>query len=665
MHRILIICSIALFAGMMSTLQCHGRTALSALRLSELEQRLDDIDSELGQLAGYTLRGGTGALGMRTRAHASPDVTEWIRIELGEEVLVDQIVLQPALWRNSRTGLVAEGFPPAFRVIAGNDHSQQVVATRTPADELLPRIAPLAVDFPPVMASWIEINVSPLSAMISGKRYLLQLAEIMVFSGLENVALHKPVQASSRGGASSGPVFLTDGHGPYLMDAAQGARSQTQLIHVEIPQPPPTLTIDLKAAYPVNQINLHTADVALSIPMLRLSTWAVPRHVRITGASDPDFENEIILCEYRQQSIYDNGPIMMRRFPQTECRYIRVYILDPLPVVSVQDDPTAIAFTEIEILSDGRNIARNAPVTASPGLSTRSDALTRITDGLNYYGTILPIRDWMNQLARRHDLEAERPLVMAELNARYAHQKTILHRVAWLAALLAAGTVIIILIEQIIRQRAGFRIRERIAANLHDELGANLHAIGLLGDLAKEEIDTIETNDQLAELVDIVGEIRSVTEKTGAAARYCTHMLETPGLYEDLGKEMRQTARHLLADLEHDFTIENKVSLAGLKRRTRMDLALFYKECLTNIIRHSGATRVSSRIRARQHELLLMVTDNGCGIDGEIPASLKRRARFLGAKLLTEPADGGGTVITLTYKSRKLNSETKRAYHAE
>ena len=104
----------------------------------------------------------------------------------------------------------------------------------------------------------------------------------------------------------------------------------------------------------------------------------------------------------------------------------------------------------------------------------------------------------MEELARRHDLENERPLVAAELNRRYARQKIMLQGFIWLTVLLVVGIGFIILIERTRRIRQVSRIKERFAADLHDELGANLHTIGLLSDLSKELIHSPDKLSQAA-----------------------------------------------------------------------------------------------------------------------------------------------------------------------
>ncbi|MGJ8676719.1 MAG: ATP-binding protein [Akkermansiaceae bacterium] len=630
--------------------------------LPQLEQRLSSIDSELKQIASYTLRGDTGSLGYRSKTYKQAKVKEWIKVELEKNFFIDQVTLIPTLWRDSNSGVRSEGFPRAFRVYAGTDNESHLVHSFTIEDQLVPRIAPLVITFPSIEASWIKIETSILSPSIGEKIYTLQLSEILVFSGQENVALQKPVIVPNRrtNRATNHEQFLTDGFSPFLMDSAQGLWSKTELIRVLDTTTPPTLSIDLQKQRTINQINLHTAGVALSIPMINFTSWGVPRHIRVTAANKPDFSDEHLLFEDSQESIYDTGPIIMRRFPETRCRYIQITILDHRAVISLNENSARIGFSEIEVLSAGENIAQGATVTASSNLSFLLLTLEKLTDGRNYYGEILTTRDWMNQLHLRHRLEIERPLVIRELGRRYQRQRRNLHILAWFATLLTAGTIITLLSGKVLRQRAIFQTREQIAANLHDELGANLHAIGLFGDLAKQEVSKVKGEDTWKKLTHYIEEVRDLTEHAGNTARYTTNMLEAKELYEDLSQEMKRTAERLLTDLEHDIYFSNEDLLQNLSPHRRLGLFLFYKECLTNIIRHSGATRVTTDMIATPEEICLSVCDNGRGLN-ETPASLKRRARLLKGKLSAQVIDEsdagqkskGGTQITIKLKPRR------------
>jgi signal transduction histidine kinase len=620
---------------------------MKAIPLTQLEQRRAEIDAELVQLADYSLNGSVGAIGYQSKARNRGQKAS-IHIDLGEVFSIDQVVLVPTLWRDTETGPRADGFPLTFRILSGTGNTTNVLASFTEEDHLLPRIAPLAVSFQPVNASWVGLEVDQASPSGSFTRGVVKLAEVLIFSGLENVALRQPVSATTSSRVHTRhEQFIVDGFLPYLMDAAQGAKSQAIELRINPQVQQPSLTIDLGASYLVSQVNLHAIDQSRTIPASYLNDYGIPCHLRITGANQPDFSDQTVLFETEQKSVGDIGSIIMRRFPETACRYIRIIAVQPKSVFASPGQRPTIGFDEIEVLSKGRNMALDRPVSASGGIKNTRLALERMTDGLNFFGEVLPLRDWINQLARRHDLEAERPLIEAELNRRYAHQKITLRRMFWLAGLLIAFTLIIIFIEQLIRQRAISRTRERIAANLHDELGANLHAIGLLNDLAKKAVDSRET------LIKLVDKSRALAEQTAAATRYCTNMLEAKHLYENLPEEMERTAHLLLDDFNYNITFQGETFLQALSARKRIDLFLFYKECLMNINRHSSATRVNLQLVADNKTITLSIRDNGQGVSA-IPNSLTRRARLLKGKLTLKSAESGGTQITLRLRTRRF-----------
>jgi signal transduction histidine kinase len=625
------------------------------------KERLTDIDAELDQLAAFTLRSGIGSVGHRSQIHEIADSLEWIHIELGEEVLVDQAVLVPTLFLVPETGFCAEGFPQAFRILAGTGQASNVVAEFTIEDHVMPRIAPLAVSFPPVKASWIKIEANVLSPRLWDERYIFQLSEIMVFSGSDNVALNKPVTTPiSSSNHATGPFhqqYLVDGFTPYLMDAAKKENSKTQLININDTTLPPTLTIELNTSYPINQINLHTANLEYSIPMSQSSNRAVPRHIRIWGANRPDFSDAVVLCEHRQKTIYDNGPIIILRFPETQCAFVRIEILDYRPVGFTTYRQENMAFAEIEVISEGRNIALHAPVIASANLATSSRTMERITDGLSYYGEIIPIRDWMNQLSRRHDLENERPKIVEELNRLYAAQKVKLRTTQGAVLILMIAIPFTILIDHIIRLRQAARIRERFAADLHDEMGATNYTIGLFSDAICRESCTLEKRKMLH------GRIRAIVDQNGRAIRNMSNLLSAD-IYQGLVQDIERIAERVSTKLEHTLTIEGENFLDQLPPRTRADLFLFFKESLVNVCRHSTASAIRTHITATPKKIILTISDNGQGLpDNIIPPSLKRRAKLIRGKVCADKTTDGGAQIILTLRTGRrfgLSAKTTR-----
>lgn len=628
------------------------------LSLSQLEQHLANIDSELEKLPNYSLRGGVGTKGYRSTGHPDPDRTEWVQVELGETCSIDQIILVPTILRDTKRGFVDEGFPKVFQIIAGlsGDEMGTIVASYGAEDRLQPRIAPVVSSFPSISADWVRIEATKLSPRGFEGRFFLQLAEIFVFSGVENVALRKPIKASSQTPMGTSiyeyvwrAEFAVDGFVPYLMDAEEGDQS---LAFVGSSTSHPTFTIDLEASLPINRIHLHTVEQSATVPLTTVGDYGLPKQLTVLGANMADFSDASILIDYTRIPIRDTGPILQLPFPETTSRYIRITAEPGIITLENDQETSDIGFAEIELFSQGRNVLAGKPVLTNLVAENPLRSAATLTDGLNFYGKILPVREWLNRLARRHDLETERPLLVAELNHRYARQKANLNLMYWVSALLVAGLVFTILIEHILRLRQIARIKERFAADLHDELGANLHTIGLLGDIAQSSIDNSDR------LKTALKRSRKITEKSSEAVRHCMFMQSVNGLYGNLPQDMRRAARRMLTNIEHTELIENEDFLNGFETRTRADLYLFYKECLVNICRHSGATQVTTELKASNKELHLKVEDNGCGLpesmNGSVPPSLKRRARLLRTKVEAGPSPTGGTAIEVNLRRRRF-----------
>jgi len=623
--------------------------------LADLQQRVAGIDSRLGGLAHFTMQTGAGAIGYRSVAHGTAAHEEWVQIDLGDAGPIDEIVIVPTIYRRFDSQLQADAFPEAFRVVAGTEKeaSGTVIASFTAADQLLPRIAPVVIPCH-IQASWVRVEVTTLSARAWDGKYALQLSEILVFRGADNIAFNRPVTASSsvdQEQIARHRRFLVDGFVPYLMDAAAGGQGIDFVLELSGKEPL-SITIALGDVQRLSRIHLHAIGISDNVPQAQQSDFGIPKRMLIEAAMKPDFSDAATLVDYRRASILDAGPIMVRAFPETQARFVRLSVTEPW-TPSGEGNPL-FGVAEVECFAAGRNVAVGCPVAMRGGgrdRPSRARPLAAITDGRNFYGTILPMRKWLEELSQRHDLEIARPTLQAAIEARYQRQATLVRWLGGLAALLGALVAVAIVAERLLRQRAIARTREQIAADLHDELGANLHAIALYGDLAQAH------HFNPARLRLILDQMRALTERSGVAARACVNLLESRGLYEGLAVELRRTTARLLADVDHRLEIENEDILASLPQRQQVGMALFYKECLTNIIRHSGATRVVTQLASTPRGLRLTVTDNGHGLvagprgrlgDRAVPDSLRRRARLLGAKVAAEDGPESGTCISLT-----------------
>ncbi|MDA7675011.1 histidine kinase [Akkermansiaceae bacterium] len=617
--------------------------------ISKLEKKLHVIDAELSSLAQMSLNSGVGPIGYRSLTYPNAEAPVSVKIDLGQEFRIDEVVLVPALWRDFQSGFVSDGFPVAFKILAGTEEDQEgtLLAEFRNESGIPHGIGPLVIPVSGARASWIKIETSRLSKRAFDAKYIFQLSEVLVFEGEKNVALRKRITPSEA--APNIEVWtlqnLVDGIVPYLMNAAQGPQSRALVAHGP---DQPLIEMDLGGSIPLSGIRLHAADQSDTVPQGFSGDFGFPRRFRIEGATKKDFTDSKALLEGEINSLYQVGPMMEWQFAEVACRYVRLIATEPYIYKNADTRKPTIAFAEIELYSKGKNVALGKSVTSNASPVTAYRSLTSLTDGSNLYGKILPFREWLAQLARRQELEAQRPVIVDQLTERYARQKTNLQLMFWLATALALGIGFIVLYYRRRSRRQEALIRERISANLHDNLGANLHAIGLLGDLAKDAIDAPE------ELIDTVERIRRLTERTGRAARDCANMIEATDVCQDLVAEMKRDSMSFLADLEHDLSFQGEDFLKQLSRRRRIDLFFFYKEALINVIRHSGATSVKTRLVADAKQVCLTVTDNGHGYEGDFPASLQRRTRLLGAHSSVTQSESGGTRITLTLKTQKF-----------
>lgn len=617
---------------------------------SELEAYIEYIDHTLTELADFQMTTGMGPIGYRSKGIASE---EWVEIRFKQSHTLDQVVVVPTLWRSTRDGPKADAFPEAFRILALKPSGEQILlAEYSEDDQITPRIAPLVIDCEPQLAIGLRLEATKLNVRAWDKVACLQLAEILAFSGNDNVALHQEVLASSSEDADPRKrSHLVDGFLPYIMGLKTGKQSIAFLASYP-PELEPEIVIDLGGTYPLSSLNLHAIESSDTIPQTVPSDYAFPRHFIIEGANKADFSDATPLFEYKIQSLFDIGPILSERFNPTSFRYIRLRILKSYVQRSRTTVETQLGFAEIEVIADGVNVAKGKTVRANVQPSARGRDIENLTDGHNFFGQIIPIRTWLEELALRHDLERQRPLVAQALKENYARQSAILNQLTWLVVVVVIIAIFVTALMRLMAQRSIQRLRERIAADLHDELGANLHAIGLLSDLSDK------AKGSPTKLSNLLQRIRNLTERTGAAARHCTNMLEAEELYSDVAEHFQRVSRRMLSDMHYNLEMEGTEHLTKLSPRRRIDLCLFYQECLTNIMRHSGASEVHTTLKVAPHQVALTISDNGIGLDQEhsdqIPKSISRRSRLLGSKLSVDSPQGGGTRISLIFSLRRF-----------
>lgn len=647
----LILLEIFLYACL--TVAKAGEQPAPAFSLTELENRLSEIDQRLDSLAIPTTRRGVGNTGWSSRLSKHPNRKEWVKVDWSTPRIVDQIVLVPTLWHDSDGVPVANGFPSGLKISGFKQgQTEAFILKRFAIGELDPnRISPLVVNIPPTKLSAIEVKSIQLPKLARGG-YGMALAEILVFSNEENIALNKRVQMSSKLGTIVNTTdpgkAVVDGITPFVMNAATGEKSSGCVMFYKLGSEF-YFTLDLQKSVPVNRIHLHAIDVEETLPRIQHADYGLPKSMLIEGANTADFSDRVILRRYKRRSIYEAGPIIPIQFPPHTCRYIRFQIEEGYKAPEAFDPHRCIGFTEIEAFSEGENVALGKTIKFQKDATIRIVSNPKnLSDGYNHYGQILSTREWMEQLAERYELESERPSLIAEIDLRVQRQKRTLNLYKWIAGCLVAICCLIFFVERKRRKIQAEKIREQIAADLHDELGSNIYAIRMLSDLAGKEVAT-ENHEALSSLLERIG---NLANRTGESARYCASMIESNYSDRSLKEEIERVSARFLSGIDYDLTFEGEEYFDQIKLNTQVSLFLFYKECLTNIAKHSKATLVKATVKTTAKEVQIFIQDNGIGTATKLK-SLDRRAKLLSAKLISKDLINGGTAVELTRRLRR------------
>ncbi|MBU2510989.1 CHASE2 domain-containing protein [bacterium] len=194
--------------------------------------------------------------------------------------------------------------------------------------------------------------------------------------------------------------------------------------------------------------------------------------------------------------------------------------------------------------------------------------------------------------------------------------------------------------------------RGRIARELHDDLGQNLTALKFDLDFVLKQI----SHDQ-GGLKQRADSMKSLIGRSMQSMRQIISDLN-PSLLEELG--LIEALKWLVAEFENrsgifcEMTIEDEKT--NLKRENALVVFRVFQEILNNILKHSGANRVRIMMTKREHQFVLVVSDNGKGLDkrdkkrkGSFGLSgMENRARATNGKLVVRGLKDIGTSVKLS-----------------
>jgi ligand-binding sensor domain-containing protein/signal transduction histidine kinase len=205
------------------------------------------------------------------------------------------------------------------------------------------------------------------------------------------------------------------------------------------------------------------------------------------------------------------------------------------------------------------------------------------------------------------------------------------------------------------------RMRTAIATDLHDDIGTSLAQIAVLSEVAQVNgAESVSQSDPpLARIGDLAREVTDSVNDIVWSIRSGDESLES------LTRRMREFAAEFLEPAGIEFSWAAAKAPPGLKLtlNSRRQIFLIYKECMHNLLKHSGCRAARITFEVGNQEAVMTVADNGKGLNGSSRSqssrggnglsNMRRRAESMAGSVEFSTSPGGGCQVTLRLPVRK------------
>lgn len=199
------------------------------------------------------------------------------------------------------------------------------------------------------------------------------------------------------------------------------------------------------------------------------------------------------------------------------------------------------------------------------------------------------------------------------------------------------------------------RIRERIASDFHDDIGSALSSISIFGDIADTQLEEKAPHEETREVVGhITTHARAMLDAMDDIV-WAVNPLNDH--FNDLAVRMREFAIPLLEakNIYFEIDINENILNTRLNMEARKNIFLIFKECVNNLLKHSGCTAMKVSIKKADTWLEMMINDNGKGFDLSDPTNrnglknMQKRAAEINGTLsvVTKPGEGVTTRLVI------------------
>lgn len=208
------------------------------------------------------------------------------------------------------------------------------------------------------------------------------------------------------------------------------------------------------------------------------------------------------------------------------------------------------------------------------------------------------------------------------------------------------------------RQMAAVEERNRIARDLHDMVKQRLFAINM----HVAALQSLAEQGNWEAVRQCASEVMSLAQQAQEEVTQALHNLRPIGLTRGFEESVREHLDEWSRQVGIPVTFRSVGGLLNLPLPTDEALLKILREALTNVARHSGATRVDVVLEQEEDRIGLTIADDGKGFvpvhaagKGLGLLSMEERAREFGGSLTIESAPQQGTrlVVQIPLEDKK------------
>jgi len=213
--------------------------------------------------------------------------------------------------------------------------------------------------------------------------------------------------------------------------------------------------------------------------------------------------------------------------------------------------------------------------------------------------------------------------------------------------------------------------RKRLSVELHDEVGQSLAVMKLKVIFLEEELDPGDGRGK-KECEEMVEYIDKMIENVRRLSRDLA-----PSAIEDLG--LSAALMWLIDTIKKHYIITADINLPSLDEQLSLERQILvyriFQEAISNVLRHSNASRLTMTGHPEKEWFFFSIEDNGKGFEtGQIQAippehkglglaTMQERVRMLKGTFTIKSRKGSGTVLQFTVPVDKSESHGHPSHH--